>query len=532
MKLHFLGGADEVGASCILIEIEGRRILVDAGIRMGPGIDSKWPDFRTLDRPDALLLTHAHSDHTGALPLLAKNKRLPEKVYCTHATQKISWILFDDAQRREQKSESPEYNRNHICEVNRRMKLGRVEWIEPVQVCDGVTARWIPAGHILGAAMIYIEGKRESILMTGDVSVADQLTIPDLKVPDWCHPDVMVMESTYGNRQHADRTEQENKLVSDVAKVIAADGKVLIPAFAVARSQEVILILARAMRRKQIPEFPVFVDGMVQAVNDVYSAFGDDLAPAVRRRAERGEDIFYSDAIKPVPRNADRNSVASWKPCCIVASSGMLNGGKSKDYAKRLAGDPENLIAITGYQAKGNPGDELLELKKKPEEDRVLKLDEQEVSVKCDVKRYSLSAHADQKQLADLVERLKPHICFLVHGDDCARKKLAESVRERALVVDVRLPKNGGEDAYTKRAGIADGREFCRQRISELYDYLMEAGEKGPFRAWELAEMWFGTEKMTLINEKVFHLSLKWCWQEFFVPDRRSPDLFRPVLIG
>lgn len=511
MNIHCLGGANEVGASSTLVEIDGRRILVDAGIRMGPGEDSKWPDFRTLDRPDALLLTHAHSDHTGALPLLAKQNKLPEKVYCTPATQEIAWILFDDAQGQEQKRESPEYGFTHICEANKRMKLGAVGWMESVQVCDGVTARWIPAGHVLDAAMIYIEGKRESILMTGDVSVADQLTIPGLKVPDWCRPDVMVLESTYGNRRHKDRAQQEAALVSDVAEVIEAGGKVLIPAFAVARSQEVILVLKDAMEREGIP---VYVDGMVQKVSDVYS-----------RHINK---TFYSEFVQKVGSDEERDRISSVSgpPCCIIASSGMLNGGRSNYYAKRLAGNPKNLIAITGYQAEGTLGRKLQELKKKPEEDRVLKLDEQEVSVKCGVKRYSLSAHADQKELTDLVERLKPHTCFLVHGDDCARKKLAESVRERSPAVDVQLPENGGEYIYTKRAGIADGREFCRQRVSELYDFLVKAGEKGPFRGRELAEVWFGTEWTTLKEEKLFGFLLALDWQTLFVPDRRFPDLF------
>ena len=506
IKLRFFGGADEVGASCTLIEIDGRRILVDAGIRMGPGEDSKWPDFRALDRPDALLLTHAHSDHTGALPLLAKQNKLPEKVYCTPATQEIAWILFDDAQGQEQKRESPEYGFTHICEANKRMKLGAVGWMESVQVCDGVTARWIPAGHVLGAAMIYIQGKQESILMTGDVSVADQLTIPGLRVPDWCRPDVMVLESTYGNRQHKDRAQQEAALVSDVAEVIEAGGKVLIPAFAVARSQEVILVLKDAMEREGIP---VYVDGMVQKVNDVYS-----------RHINK---TFYSEFVQKVGSDEERDRISSvsGSPCCIIASSGMLNGGRSNYYAKRLAGTPKNLIAITGYQAEGTPG-------RKLQDDRVLNLDEQKVPVVCDVKRYLLSAHADQKQLTDLVERLKPHTCFLVHGDDSvsSRKSLAESVRERSPAVDVRLPENGGEYTYTKRVGIADGREFCRQRVSEVYDYLVKAGENGPFRGRELAEVWFGTERTTFKEEKRFRLILSMVWQTLFVRDRRFPDLF------
>ena len=523
MHVYFLGGANEVGASSTLITIEGQRILVDAGVRMGPGEDSKWPDFSALDKPDALLLTHAHSDHTGALPLLAKENRLPEKVYCTPATKDITWVLLDDAVKREEREspELPEYTFNDVRDALSRMEL--VRWMEPITICDGVTARWISAGHVLGAAMIYIEGKRESILMTGDVSVADQLTIPGLKVPDWCRPDVMVIESTYGGRQHKNRAEQEAELIRDVIRVIEAGGKVLIPAFAVARSQEVILVLKDAMERKQIP---VYVDGMVQKVNDVYSRFVDDLSPSLQCRAKGGEDIFYSAFVEKVASEDHRARILSGPPCCIVASSGMLNGGRSNYYAKRLAGDPKNLIAITGYQAEGTPGRKLLDLIKKPKGDRVLNLDEREVNVKCDVKEYSLSAHADQTQLTELVEEVQPRKLFLVHGDKDARKKLVESVRERSLTVDVQLPENGGEYTYTKQAGIADGREFCRQGISELYDYLVEAGAKGPFRVRELAEIWFGTEWTTLKEEKLFGWLLSLDWQTFFVRDRRSPDLF------
>ena len=535
IKLRFFGGADEVGASCTLIEIEDQRILVDVGIRMGPGKNSKWPDFSALDRPDVLLLTHAHSDHTGALPVLAKENRLPEKVYCTPATKDITSILLDDAvnQEKRESPESAEYTSKAVKYALSCMDL--VPWRKPIQICDGVKATWIPAGHILGAAMIYIEGKRESILMTGDVSVADQLTTPGLVVPEWCQPDVMVMESTYGKCPHdVDRTEEAKRLAEDVAKVIATGGKVLIPAFAVGRSQEVILILKDAMERKQIPEFLVYVDGMVQKVNDVYSRFVDDLSPSLQCRAQGDEGIFYSAFVEKVASRDHRARILSGPPCCIVASSGMLNGGCSNYYAEGLAGDPKNLIAITGYQAEGTPGRALLNLAEAEEpEEREWKLSSGEcVSVKCKVERYSLSAHADRDELIGLVETVQPHKLFLVHGDKDARQKLSRSVQERSPYVNVQLPQNGCKYTYTKRVGIARGREFCRYRISEVYDLVMNMGSKGPFRVRELAEMWFGTEKMTLINEKVFHLSLKWCWQEFFVPDRRSPDLFHPVLIA
>ena len=524
MKLRFLGGGAEVGASCTLIQIDGKSILVDAGIRMGPSIKTKWPDFRGLRRPDALLLTHAHSDHTGALPLLAKEDRLPEKVYCTPPTREITRVLFDDAVKREEKCKSPEYTADDVNYAFSRMES--VPWKEPVQIGDGVTATWIRAGHVLGAAMIYIESEQESILMTGDVSGDDQLTIPGMDVPELCRLDVMVMESTYGNRRHRDRAQQETALVQDVTEVIEAGGKVLIPAFAVARSQEVIRILKDAMERKQIP---MYIDGMVKRVNEVYSSHVDDLNPSLAGRATFRKHTFYSEFVKKVDKKNTKERVLSGSPCCIVASSGMLKGGVSVDYARHLVEDPKNLIAIVGYQGEGTPGHELENLSKVEEpEDRKWKLDQEvSVNVNCNVKRYSLSAHADQRELAELVKKLRPNKCFLVHGDDAARESLAKSVRELAPSVDVRLPRNGGTYTCTKRVGITDGRQFSNNKIlAELNAFLQEIGATGPFRAWDLAEYWYGTNATTRYEEKLFQFFLTLDWQEAFIRDRQSPHLF------
>ena len=545
MKLHFLGGADEVGASCTLIEIEGRRILVDAGIRMGAAQGSQLPNFSVLDdvgMPDEVLITHAHTDHTGALPVLVNNLPADVKMYCTPATQAITQVLLSDAVKlmaQDRDGELPLYPPEAADAALGRM-VG-VPWLATVPICDGaLTATWIPAGHILGAALIYIEGVRESVLMTGDVSVANQLTIPGMVVPQ-CRPDVMVMESTYGNRQHADRGQQEAALALRVAEVVEAGGKVLVPAFAVGRAQEVILILARAMRRKQIPEFPVFVDGMVRSVNAVYAAFGDDLTPQVRRRAERDEDIFYSDAVGAVSSLADRRRVLSGPPCCIVASSGMLIGGASSFYAERLAGDAANLIAITGYQDEESPGRALLNLMQaKDPEERMLILNGQRVRVACQVEPYSLSAHADGGELTGLVQRLKPRTCFLVHGDAEARGALSSMV-DVYLPEGVQLPENGGaysveamgamrQRGYGRRvlrAGIAGGRPLSDDTLAEVHNYVRETGAKGPFRAQELAEIWFGTEMTTPSEVEAFRLLLSDS-RAFFEPDYRRAYLFHP----
>ncbi len=444
MHIHFLGGANEVGASSTLITIGGQRILVDAGIRMNSTPDEQLPYFSDLDTPDTVLLTHAHTDHTGALPILMRDY-LPTsaKVYCTAATKAITQVLLKgnvNLERREKQEDKPPLYTN--SDVDTALKcIVKVPWWKSRPICGGaLTATWIPAGHILGASMIYIEGERESILMTGDVSGDNQLSILGMADDLPYQPDVMVMESTYGESPHStSRADQEDKLVSTVAARIAAGGHVLMPVFAVGRAQEVILILKRAMECGKIPKFPVYIDGMACAVNELYPKFVDALSLDLRSAVIRGEPLFYSEYIKKVPPCDKPYHILS-RPCCIVAPSGMLIGGRSWDYADLLVDDPKNLIAITGYQAKGTPGYTL-------KNEEVWKWENgSTIPVECDVESYQLSAHADQNELAQLVEKVQPHKLFLVHGDTKAREGLKQSIQKTSPAVHVELPQNG--DSY------------------------------------------------------------------------------------
>lgn len=532
MNLHFFGGADEVGASSTLIEIEESRILVDAGIRMGPGQDSQLPDFSEFDKvgmPDAVLLTHAHADHTGALPVLRNLWLAGVKIYWTPATRAITRVSLEHNAKRmrrkeQEKGQVPLYTRDDVEVVLHCMEK-EVSWLKPEPICGDVIATWIPAGHILGAGMIYLQGKSESILVTGDVSVTAQLTVPGVNHALLsCKPDVMVMEATYGNSLHKKgRTRETNRLVRDIDKALAAGGKVLIPVFSVGRAQEVILILKHALERKKIGKrCPVYVDGMVQDINKIYSDFIDELPKSLRRKVERGKGLFYSDAIRPIRSNEERNRILSGEPCVIIASSGMLIGGRSSYYAKRLATNPKNLIAITGYQAEDTPGCTLENLPKVGKWTvGEWKLDgETSVSVRCRVKKYSLSAHADRDQLVKLAQRVSPPTVFLVHGCEKGRKRLKASIQEELPCVNVILPKNG--EVY--HAGIAKGRQLSGERIlSEVFAFVEKMEWNGPFHASELAEIWFGTNGVTPIVVKFF----EWCLsldRQFF--ERKSGDLF------
>lgn len=528
MKLRFSGGASEVGASCTPIKIDDYRILVDAGIRMNHEHvnHSPLPDFSVFDKvgmPHAVLLTHAHTDHTGALSILHRMLPPAVRIYCTGPTKAITRILLEDRARRMPDEKDADnglhYTLDDVAAVLNRMET--VPWSDPIDICPGVRARWIRAGHILGAAMIYIEGKSETLLMTGDVSVTKQLTIPSVDVPSWCKkPDVIVMESTYGNRLHkGHRREVEKKLAADVFKRVAEGGKVLTPVFSIGRAQEVILILKNAMERGEIRKFPVYVDGMVRDVNKVYTRFADELQRPLRRKVDQCEPVFYSDVIKEVPRSQKIEDVLAAEPCCVVTSSGMLNGGKSIAYAKQLVANPKNLIAITGYQAEGTPGRALEDLNS---ENRMWFLNDERFDVKCRVKRYSLSAHADKNELIDLVHKVKPREkLFLVHGDAKAREALFESACKKFPVIDVIRPENGNAYSVEKRIGIARGRRQTMERVlSEVHAYLLQMRKKGPFRVRELAAFWFDSDAITEVVVKF----VEWCLsldQELF---RRGSD--------
>ena len=526
-----------------MVEIEGQRILVDAGIRQNVEPEKQLPDLDLLDKlgmPDAFLLTHAHTDHTGALPGLVSRLPADVKGYCTVATQAITRVLLEDsrdrADRDKQEGKQPLFTPEAIDKALDYLGfMETVQWNTRVEICDGVKATWIPAGHILGAAMIFIEDGQERILMTGDVSATDQKTIPamsmsELNLPH--RPVAMVMESTYGNRQHTDRAAEERRLVSDIAKIIDAGGKALIPVFAIGRSQEVIIILKHAMESGQIPEFPVWVDGMVRKVNGIYSRFSDELAPDLQRRSQRGDGIFYSNSVGPIRAVSLRDPrdmiLSASQPCCIVASSGMLNGGASNEYARALANNRNNLIAITGYQAEGTPGRALVD--EKDPEKRILALDgKPSLPAPCDVERYPLSAHADKDQLTELVKKVGPTKVFLVHGDRDARASLAKSVQEACPGVEVTLPRNGKTYAVRHYKGIVGEQSVPSDMMLPIVlDFVARNGLKGPFRAHELAEIYYGTEATNPSKVASFLLCL---WLKLGRPVKETETFYPKELV-
>jgi len=267
----------------------------------------------------------------------------------------------------------------------------------------------------------------------------------------------------------------------------------------------------------------------------------DALSLPLRRRVRRGEGAFYSEWVSAVATPSDRERIVEGAPCCIVASSGMLSGGASTVYARALASDDRNLIAITGYQDEESPGRALLSLARTggPSE-RVLTLNGQRTHVACRVETYSLSAHADGGELAALARGLSPRTAYVVHGELQARASLASAL-DSALEGGAVLPESGTEYEATSGAvstrgrrygrtapihGISRGRPVSADALREVRTYLDETGRRGPYRAQELAEVWHGTDGLELAQVEALKCLLD-APASGFEPDRRRPFLYR-----
>jgi hypothetical protein len=225
---------------------------------------------------------------------------------------------------------------------------------------------------------------------------------------------------------HSDRKTSENKLIATVSEITENGGKVLIPAFAIGRAQEVLTILKQAISNKKLPPVPVYVDGMVRQVCNIYGDHPRYTTPYIAKQSRRGH-AFYNKHIVSVLQK-DRKDIISGDPCIIVSSSGMLSGGPSAFYAEKLGKEEKNAIVITGYQDEESPGRALLNLLDSDKKEKIIKINGNDTSIACQIKSYSLSAHADRLQIVSLIDRLRPKTVVLVHGDEAAKNSLALSL--------------------------------------------------------------------------------------------------------
>lgn len=539
MKLTFLGGADEVGASSTLIEIAGKKLLVDVGIRISPktvkGISGdQLPDLQQVsdaDGPDFILVTHAHTDHTGALPLVLE--RYPHApVFATEPTIALTKVLQADAQnimknKQEQEGELPLFDE---IAVQRLLDAFQpVPMKQAIHLGDGLQVTYYASGHIMGAAMLLIESEEGILLMSGDLSMSPQRAVVKAEIPR-AKADFLVMESTYGGRLHANRAAEEKRLITTLKRVIDRGGKAIIPAFALGRAQEVLQIL-HAYRGEV--DVPVWVDGMVRSVCRAYHTFQEYL-PKHTVRAAKDDDLFFRDKVRAIKSPVQREEVARAEgPAIIVSSSGMLTGGPSVAYVKWLADDERNGVFLTGYQDEEAPGRFVQRMVSDREEGKevTMKIDDAVVTLRCELGTYSLSAHADEAELISIAEAIDPSGVALVHGDGPARHSIAAGLRQRGKQVHLPVTGTSLELTFPKRPwalGVRSGSQSREKPLDpEALWHSLKDQAGSFFSARELAQAWWGDatredEVVSVLTLDGVYFSQSWRRQDTF--QVRSPE--------
>lgn len=542
MKVYFCGGAGEVGASCVLIKIGGKNLVLDSGIRMG-GTKDHLPDMRLIQEnggADAILISHAHMDHTGSLPILSRE--YPNaKIFMTHATKDLIRVLLYDSLKimENREEEIPMYAEIHV-----KNALDRILCFSPSYTFypfdNNIAVTFYNAGHIAGAVSIYITCNEGSAFYSGDFSVSSQRTVEGASIPR-LKPDVAIFESTYGDRLHSSRDVEEERLIRKVKEVITSGKKIIIPAFALGRAQEIILILKKAINTGKLPSFKIYIDGMVNDICRVYKLNPNYLRNQLAKKLFKENDIFYDDNIIAVTgRNPQREEIISKNEgCCIISSSGMLTGGPSKWYVEKLAGDENNHIALTGYQDEESPGRQLLEITDLPiGEDRILKLGDSTLNVKCGIGKYGLSAHADKTEIVSLVHSLAAHKVFFVHGNNQVVASLAQEVQMEYRGT-VFAPQNG--EIHEIKVG-SPRKQFLREKIktlgktttpsekdiSYLWDFITSNYKNTiGFTLEELLYCWTGSDQFDEEEYTTFKKLIN--SSKYFEPEMRRPFIFHAV---
>jgi Cft2 family RNA processing exonuclease len=415
-----LGAARSIGASCFRVLIGPYEVVMDTGTR--PKGSDPLPSFEYLENPDLLLITHAHQDYIGGLPVF--HRLFPATpMFCSAGTYEIAQIMLQDGLKVQERNEDTEalFNADELDRSLFNLQTTPAQEFEPL---PGLIVKMIPAGHIVGAMCIHMQYGDRSLLYTGDYSLTNSNTTKGLRLEDLPTADILITEGTYGNINHPARKEQERGLVESVVEVIKNGGNVLIPAFALGRAQEIILMLKRHALM-QGTKTPIYVDGLVRRVTDTFQEHLEFLPEGVQNYAKTQAAFFSTTSSPPVisiehPRE---RPLAMAKPSIIIASSGMLKGGPSVYYAQTLLERSNAAIFISGYVDEESPGRYIQGI----QTGETIEIDGKEIIVRAQVKKFSLSAHVDKAAIGQVVEKVKPKHLILIHGSPYALNGLASS---------------------------------------------------------------------------------------------------------
>ncbi len=449
MKLHFLGANRQVTGSRYCLEVAGRQVMIDCGMFQERRFEPRNWDHSPIPaiEVEALLLTHIHIDHCGLLPkLVREGYRGP--IHTTRPSAAMIEIMLRDsaeiqeediaykAKRHRQegrKSPHPYEPLYNVLDVERTLPLVQAcDYAEAIQVTPGVVARFFDAGHILGSAMIQIDAaegtQKRRIVFSGDIG---QHNKPIIRDPSYLRDaDYVVMESTYGNRNHELSGDVETQLARVISETAARGGNVVIPTFAVERAQELIYYIGRLTRAGRIPALPVFLDSpMAVDVTNIYHRFHEYADEAMWQMINSNQPPLRFPGLTMTRTAEESKRINHLKePCVIMASSGMCNAGRIKHHLRNNIGRPQATILFVGHQGEGTLGRHILDGAKR------VRIHGQEFPVRAKIDQiYGFSGHADHDGLVRWITHFerRPRKIFLTHGEEEVALALAAEIKAK-----------------------------------------------------------------------------------------------------
>ncbi len=405
MDVKVLGAANEVGRSGFLVNCNGTKLLLDYGVMFGRrGSPPQYPLHVKPKDLDAIIITHAHLDHSGNVPSLFVSGNTD--VYATPPTFDLSKLLINDMLKIEKNAHAFD-----LPELNNMMKNAKEIDFKQKVTKGNATFEFRESGHVIGGSTVLVESDGKKLFYTGDIKTNGSRMLREMDM-DIGEIDLLITESTYAKTEQKPRKESETELIEFANQVMDRKGILFIPSFSVERSQEIACILRSANFKHKI-----IMDGMALKVNEIMFKHPEYL---------RDPKVF-SEAIKSATavREHSERKRAMNEPCVVISPAGMLVGGNAVYYLQQLSFDSKNGIALVSYQGEGTPGKKLLDT-------GMVSTRGKDLQVKAEVKQFQFSGHADKKELFDMIKKIKgsPKV-WTVHGDAESCDIFAQEIHEK-----------------------------------------------------------------------------------------------------
>ena len=461
MRITFNGATRTVTGSQHLLEINGKTIMLDCGLFQGKrkeAFERNRSESCTGKNIDCLVLSHAHIDHSGRIPCLVRNG-FNGDIFCTSATRDLCAVMLMDSasiqekdvefvnRRRRKQGQNPFEPLYTKADVAKAMnQFVGLNYNRPHQLFPGITLTLVDAGHMLGSAHVILDfeeqdsGQKRRLVFSGDIGRPDVPIIRD-PVPISDGADILIMESTYGNRLHPEYPESEKELERIVNETVSRGGSLLIPAFAVGRTQQIVYALHKLHTDGVIPDLPIFIDSpLATRTTDVFrlhpEVFDDEICEFLLTDDDNNPFGFgrlqYTQSVE---ESKALNSLKT--PAVIISSGGMLEGGRILHHLRNRIEDPRNTILFTSWQSPNTLGRRLVE------KEKVVRIFGEEFQVEAKVEVLpGFSGHADRNGLINFVRAMnkRPQQTFIVHGEDDASASLAEALRSELGLENVVIP--------------------------------------------------------------------------------------------